>query len=205
MLLVGSALVGCSTPQSSTVAAAPADSAAANPSAARRVDPSAATGTEHISEAEALTLDFAAFDQTPGSGWRVLADQDRWGEAARLIDRYIAAHPQLSPTERMILSLHAGQMYGFAGEDTAARHRFMDALIPNESPNAPIRWNAYMLATIAFLEKDRATLLQSRDVILGGPTVEGCKANLNIVNSFITNFDKPYREAYQAAGPPTLK
>lgn len=150
-------------------------------------------------------MDFVAFDQTPGSGWRVLSEQDRWGDAARLIDRYIAAHPDLPPIERMILSFHGGQMYGFAGEDTTARYRFMDALIPAESPNALIRWNAYMLATIAFLERDRATLLQSRDVILAGPTVENCKPNLNIVNSFVANFGKPYREAYQASGPPTMK
>lgn len=155
-------------------------------------------------EAAALRLPFREFGQTPDSGWRVLANEERWAEAGRLIDRYLAQNPSLTPYERMVLSFHAGQMYGFAGENQTARYRFMDALIPNESPNAVIRWNAYMLATIAFLEGDRPTLLQSREVILAGPTVEGCKPNLNIVNSFVANFGKPYKVAYQASGPPTM-
>lgn len=194
---LGSGLTGCKGSSQTKVSGGPP------------VSEPTLTGAPATAPADAggdpLALSFEGFDQTEDQGWRALSHQERWKEAGELIDRYIAVHPELTAWQLLPLNFHAGQMYAFAGEDDIARVRFSRSLIPNPRPDAPIQWNAYVLATIAFLEGDIATLQQSREVILGGATVQGCKPNLNIVNSLIANLGKPYREAYQAAGPPTLR
>ncbi|MCA9285341.1 MAG: hypothetical protein KDA22_09015 [Phycisphaerales bacterium] len=149
-----------------------------------------------------LKLDFEQFDQTPGSGWRLLASAERFAEAGAVIDAYLQRHAELTPGQRQILSFHAGQVYAFGGDYTRARERFRASITPNEPKDAPIRWNAYVSATIAFLENDKAGLIYARGLIQDGPAINGVKPNLNFVDSFLENLGLPYSVAYRRAKPP---
>jgi hypothetical protein len=42
-----------------------------------------------------LDLDYNAFDQRPGKGWRQLAENGKFLDSARLIDEYIENHKDL--------------------------------------------------------------------------------------------------------------
>jgi hypothetical protein len=156
---------------------------------------------EQPAEAEAtppeLLLEYAAFDQEPGQGWRRLADAGQYREAATLIGAYLKHRDGLANWQRRNLQFHAGQTHAFAGDDTAALLAFRAALDPNESPTSPIRWNAYVQATIAFLEKNREELKRKRDEISRGSEFQGSVPNLEAVDRLIAHFGKPYFEAYQ--------
>jgi hypothetical protein len=71
------------------------------------------------------------------------------------------------------------------------------AISENEPEDSAIRWNAYVRATIAFLEKDREELMRMRDEIADGPKLQGAIPNLDVVNRLIAHFDSPYSVAYR--------
>ena len=86
--------------------------------------------------ASALTLaakkspaqNYDHFDQTPGEGWRALAEQKScFVEAGRLIDTYLVQKTDLRRSQRSNLSFHAGQVYAMAGRDEDAVKRFRAA------------------------------------------------------------------------------
>ncbi|HNV68069.1 MAG TPA: penicillin-binding transpeptidase domain-containing protein, partial [Candidatus Ozemobacteraceae bacterium] len=121
---------------------------------------------------ERLTMSYQAFDQQP-NGWRAVGesgtlDQGCCIEAAKLIEEYLSRHDRnLENWQRRILHFHAGQMQAFAGEVTAALSHFRNSYDPiEEDRKAPLRWNAYVRATIAFLQRDAATLEACRNAML---------------------------------------
>jgi hypothetical protein len=145
-----------------------------------------------------LDLNYNSFDQRPGRGWRQLAEKGQFLEAAKLIDDYIAKHKDLDMSQRPNLNFHAAQMYAFADDDKTAIDRLNNSTYPFEPPELPLRWNAYVYATIAFLKKDMERLKECRKEIAEGPTFEGKKANLDVVDRLIKYFDEPYSKAYGA-------
>ena len=151
-----------------------------------------------------LDLDFKTFDQSPGAGWRQLAETGRFLDAAKLIDRYIMKHRDVDESQMTILYFHAGQMYAFADDYETALERFGMSTYALEPPELPVRWNAYVHATIAFLKKDLDRLKECRKEIFGGPTFQGERANLDVVDSLIQHFEEPYSKAFltrQNQGP----
>ena len=61
-----------------------------------------------------------------------------------------------------------------------------------------LRWNDFVLANIAFFEKDKEQLIKHRDVIAGAKEKHyGNQLNLKYLNSLITHFDKPFKYAMQ--------
>jgi hypothetical protein len=144
-----------------------------------------------------LEFDYDTFDQCPGEGWRKIADYGNYLEAAELIDAYEREKKGLEDWQKLTLRFHAGQMYAFANIKKLAITRFKTALYDREPPNYPIRWNAYVNATIAFLEKDRKKLIEFREEIVKGPKIKGEIANLDVVDRFIKYFDEPYSVAYR--------
>ncbi|MGH8626110.1 MAG: hypothetical protein ACREYC_12875 [Gammaproteobacteria bacterium] len=52
------------------------------------LSPSASHGQEKTEPPKELEVSYEAFDQRPSSGWRKIADEGKYLEAARLIDRY---------------------------------------------------------------------------------------------------------------------
>jgi len=145
-----------------------------------------------------LNLDYQSFDQDPNSGWRKMAQEGGFSEAGDLIVRYLKKHKELSLSETVNLNFNAGQMYAFADNYETALERFKNAKYDPEPEEIPIRWNAYVDATIAFLKKDKIKLLECRNKIANGPKINGKIMNLDVVDSLIKNFDKPYSEAYVA-------
>ncbi len=148
-----------------------------------------------------LQMNYNTFDQTD-RGWRSLAYEERFLDAAQLIDRYKDVNrDELMSNEVRLLNFHSGQMYAFADEYIRAVERFETSHKPpypvdetNETKVFTSPWNAYVDATIAFLEGDLDALLAQREVMNEGVSLEG--SNREVVDKLIENFGKPYSEAY---------
>lgn len=149
-----------------------------------------------------LSLEFQAFDQTPNQGWRVLSAMECYPEAAELIVSYLNTSIRASVNERKILSFHAGQMFAYDNDYKSAIPYFKNSFYPktNISPEFKIytdAWDAYVRATIAFLEQDRSGLENYRAKVAKGPKLDNGKImNLEVVDRLLENFGKPYLEAY---------
>ena len=159
--------------------------------------PSVSRGQDKNELPEELELSYEAFDQRPGGGWRKIADEGKYLEAAKLIDRYEKEKKGLEEWQRVNLRFHAGQLYAFAGDKDQALARFKIALYAREPADSPIRWNAYVRATMAFLERDRKKLTELREQIAKGPKHRGVVPNLDVVDRLIECFDEPYSVAYR--------
>jgi hypothetical protein len=160
------------------------------------VVPCVARTQENTDPPAELDLSYQDFDQSPGQGWRKIADEGKHAEAAKLIDRYEKEKKDLVEWQRVNLRFHAGQLYAFADKKEKALTRFKSALYRQEPAGSPIRWNAYVQATIAFLERDRKKLTKFREEIAQGPKVQGVVPNLDVVDRLIEHFDEPYSVAY---------
>ncbi len=58
-------------------------------------------------------------------------------------------------------------------------------------------WDAYVNATIAFLEQDKPALTAYRDQVAVGPKLPNGKVmNLDVAERLLKNFGKPYSQAY---------
>lgn len=147
---------------------------------------------------EMLAMNYKSFDQTPESGWRTLAADGKYAEAASTIDAYLEANQDLPDSQTRILMFHAGQMYAYARKNETAKQRFLESFVDEEPEDSPIRWNAYVRATIAFLDQDRQELERCRDVIAAGPKLGEVIPNLDVVESLLNQLGEPYAKAYEA-------
>ena len=151
-----------------------------------------------ITSKSSLRLNYIQFDQTPHAGWRYLADKGKYYRAARLVEQYIKHHSQLKQWQVINLHFHAGQLYAFDHRYKRAVAHFKQSLSTTEPPQSPIKWNAYVRATIAFLRNDKKGLTRYRQEIARGPKWQGSIPNLDVVNSLLANLGKPYMVAYRA-------
>ncbi len=166
----------------------------------RRVISNAIKILIHDTPASAELPSYQQFDQTPGQGWRALAEQKQFGEAARMIESYLAVRTNLTASDRVNLHFHAAQVLAFVGDAKSvldALGHLKQARYAVEPPDAPLRWNDYVAATEAFLKGDITTLKAARERIAAGPKLNGAPANLDVVDRLVTNFGKPYAEAYR--------
>jgi hypothetical protein len=144
-----------------------------------------------------LTLPYSEFDQTHGKGWRILTDQNCNLEAAELIERYI----EKNAASESSLVWHIAQTRALAGKyRSAIKYAKRSLLTPEKDAKSKLRWNDYVLGTIAFLEKNKAALLKHRDVLEAEKESHfGNKMNLKLLNSFIHYYDKSYKYALEHA------
>lgn len=156
-----------------------------------------------LQPSESLALPFEAFDQDLKGGWRVLADEGRYLEAARLIDRYAEVNKAgLTPDELQLLNFHSGQLYAMADSYDIAKKRFSNSYEVSESGQPDWyklyieTWNAYVTATVAFLSDDLEVLKLQRAKMVRGATHNGEVLNLRIVDNLIRGFGRPYKDAY---------
>lgn len=140
-----------------------------------------------------LDLSYQAFDQTEDGGFRLLAQAGCNREAADLIEVYVARH---GATERS-LRWHIAQLRATGGEYKRALVAARSVLDKDEDLETnPLRWNDYVLATIAFLEHDKAALIRHRDEVAeGADEFWGNALNLKLLDSLIRNFDRDYAYA----------
>jgi hypothetical protein len=164
-------------------------------SVASGLSPSPSRGQEKNELPKELEFSYQDFDQRPGGGWRKIAG--KYLEAAKLIDCYEKEKKGLEEWQRVNLRFHAGQFYEFANQKKPALARFKTALFTKEPADSLIRWNAYVQATIAFLERDRMKLTELREEIAKGPKLQGVVPNLDVVDRLIEYFEEPYSVAYR--------
>ncbi|PRC91170.1 hypothetical protein [Solimicrobium silvestre] len=140
-----------------------------------------------------LLLPYEQFDQTEKKGFRLLAESGCDKEAADLIEEYIKS----SKSSKSSLRWHIAQLRATQGDYSAAIKNAMTVLIKKEDFKVdPLRWNDYVLATIAFLERDKEKLIFHRDIVAEGKEeFWGNKLNLKLLDSLILNFDKDYKFA----------
>jgi hypothetical protein len=142
-----------------------------------------------------LDLSYEAFDQTMDSGFRPLAVAGCPREAASLILAYI----EHNGADQRSLKWHAAQLLATADEREEAVRWARAALAEHEDFDArPLRWNDYVLATIAFLERDAELLRHHREqVALGADAHPGNRMNLRLLDALIRHADGNYAYALE--------
>ena len=137
---------------------------------------------------EMTDLDPWTFDQTP-AGWRGLPSSARQADAIRqYMDRYVkngrfVGAPEGAKTLRpYILYWHLGQVLTQMGRNGMAVRVMRQALDDGEPG-----WNAYVMATISFLRKDR------RDFDHWAPLARG---NEETIKRLTAGWGLPYKQAY---------
>lgn len=143
-----------------------------------------------------LSLDYQQFDQTPGSGFRVLAEASCPRQAADLIEHY-RAHTHA--TQRSLI-WHVAQLRGEAGQTEEAIVAARASLADDEAANAAFRWNAHVRAYLAFLQNDRAGF----DIALAELRAHESAHDGNAINAgfwlkLAPYFSQGYREAGRQA------
>jgi len=155
---------------------------------------------------ELRPLSWHQFDQTQGQFWRALMDAGRYAEAADLIERYLALHPELAIGVEAInganLHFHAAQCRAFAGDNEAALKHIAIAKHKQPTPGG-LLWNDYLDGTAAFLRRDKAALQAARDKLAAGHEIN--KDNTAALDRLLANFGKLYREAYGVKSAPTFR
>jgi hypothetical protein len=143
--------------------------------------------------AASLAMTYDEFDQTPGKGFRELAERGCAKEAADLIEAYIAANE----AKQASLTWHIAQLRAEQGDYATAIAKARQTLREHEDfSDNPLRWNDYVLATIAFLEHDAEGLEAHRDKVADGASAYwGNELNLKLLDNLIRHFDRPYAEA----------
>ncbi len=157
-----------------------------------------------------LRLDVETFEQDKQKGWRSVADKEGCLlSAAALMNEYrtVILEQQVDG-----LRWHEAQLRAAAGKTEQAIYLFSQT----RKSDGPTSSNALSRdATIAFLKHDHKALLSARDALAKVPKPEGYERgveqfrkkypdapvpvwplSLNVVDGFITCFDKPYKDAY---------
>jgi hypothetical protein len=144
------------------------------------------------------------FDQDMNGGWRALDQKGCTLQAAILLDVYNLddVRSEKKGDNRGALFFHAGQLYAMAGVPQVAIRRFYSSLDPGEDAEKAqvLSWNAYVLATIGFLERNKEAVRFQREQIAIGPKTDGNKINLRVVDGLLKCWDQSYKGAYQCRG-----
>jgi hypothetical protein len=152
-----------------------------------------------------LSLPYRQFDQTPGSGWRVMAERQQFAEAAKLVEAYLALHPELVSKERALLHFHAAQLLAVASRGSEALAHLELTAVPDDTPGFPAfpaRWNDFVAATKAFLLRDRSGLIAARARMASGPSNPIDLSFLKGVDLLISRFGDSYRDVYLSPSAP---
>lgn len=148
--------------------------------------------TPCIEDREALlSLSQQDFDQDMTGGWRGVSYREGCEEAAAdLIAEYRTRH---GLENQFILWWHEGQVRAALGQTDEALALFKRSY-QTDNPDTFLdeAWNYYADATIAFLERDFDALLAAREKLSQLPIPQ----NIEVVDSLIRCYDRPYSEAY---------
>ncbi len=136
-----------------------------------------------------LSLSYSDFDQTYGSGFRVLYDSGRYFEAAVLIRDYLKAHPELTVSQQKFLHFHEAQLYAVAGRNTLAVEQLDQAICYDKTSDLGANWNDNVAAMKAFLTQDRAALLTARDRLVASNAPQRV-----VADNFIENLGSSYAD-----------
>lgn len=140
-----------------------------------------------------LALPFEEFDQHGEGGWRRLAAADCDAESTQLIEAYMARQAKTHPVLRWPASQPTARAGDYARGIAAARQTRQPDEANNELP-----WNAYVDATVAFLQGDReAPGANRRHLAATTARSETHRPNLASVERLQRCFGQPYTQAYR--------
>ncbi|MCG7533383.1 hypothetical protein [Pseudoalteromonas sp. OOF1S-7] len=141
-----------------------------------------------------LDTDLTTFDQTANRGWRKLAAEKCYKQAATLIEQYI----EQANNENSALQWHLLQMHAMAG-NTLQAISLGQEIVAKAPPSQPaFLWKEYVQATVAFLEGDNQQLLRNRNLLARHKHSKPNELNLMALDRLIANIRKPYADAYFA-------
>ena len=169
-----------------------------------------------LAERLALPYDqYEDYNDESETSWRSLEKKRCFAEAARYIHLYVEGNRnKLDPGAIKLQTFHEAMMLSWSGQDVAARHIFGGLHFAEGSENATGMfnfddWNAYVDATIAFLDKDRAAFdakfafisdrisADEAGEIAGEPGHPGLrKLFRSVLNGLGSCFDGSYWDAY---------
>ncbi len=156
---------------------------------------------QDTSDTALQSLSWHTFDQTPGQYWRQLSEVRRFREAAELIERYLALHPELDEAEQQInganVHFHAAQCHASSGDKEKALGHLQKAHHQGPSPSADsMMWNAYVDGTTFFLLGERQSMLSVYEELASRSPYN--HPNVIALDRLLANFGKPYPEAYES-------
>lgn len=159
-----------------------------------------------VDMAQMLSLNQRDFDQDPNKGWRPLYQKPGCRSAAAdLIRAYIDANGE----EGIMMTFHEGLMRAMDGDIQPAIVLLERTYTPANKPDL-YGWNHYVDATIAFLQRDKASLQNARELLFAVPRPEDFRSvdsfgkpiemkwppNLNVVDGLLECFEHSYDYAY---------
>jgi len=142
-----------------------------------------------------LSLSYKEFDQTMGQGFRSMLKDglNCHKEVAQLIEKYI----EVNNATESSLRWHVAQSWAHAGDYDKAINWSKTVLLEKEDfTERALRWNDFVLANIAFFEKDKQKLIQQRNNVAAAKEEHfGNQLNSKFLDSLIKHFGKPYNYA----------
>lgn len=142
-----------------------------------------------------LELPWQTFDQTEGQGFRVLAAAGCSREAGDLLEAWLAKRQR----EQRSVLWHLAQQRAEQDDRPAAIQAARQSLSADETAEAPLRWNDYVLATIAFLERDRTAFDRHRNAVAAAVERHAGNAlNLKLLDRLGQHFELSYLGAQKA-------
>lgn len=143
-----------------------------------------------------MKLPYWEFDQTD-AGWRQLLPCT--AQQARLLQRYL----KRQESEQRHVRWHLAQTLAMSGDHAAAAAQAAQSTNPDEATQHPdFPWNAYVLATAAFLRNDRATFDRHYESHrLAVAANRDNEVNFKVLMGLAKCFGKPYAEAYDSCRP----
>ena len=140
------------------------------------------------------------FDQTH-QGWRLLDSEQKFLEAAKAIELYIASHLEEIRNQNLVsaqtMYFHAGQEYAMAGIEYYRQAVFNFKKSYKSNPG----WDIYVEGTIAFLEKNADALQKAADkLVLLAETDKSITANSQLLRQFLKALPakRDYATIYEA-------
>jgi len=134
-----------------------------------------------------LSLPYNEFDQSYGSGFRLLYDRGEYLKAAVLIEDYLKAHRELTAGQQKFLHLHAAQMFALGSESTRAVQHLDLALSHEKTRELGPNWNDMLAATRAFLMHDREALIAAKERLAAAKSPQR-------VDNLLENFGSSYAD-----------
>ena len=112
-----------------------------------------------------LELSWKEFDQSPGAGWRRVADQKEYARAAKLIEYYLENKSGLEHGQIAYLHFHAAVLHAYDDNEERAIEHLGSASVDSFPPGFPQSWNALVKGTLAFIQKDMDSVRSARDEV----------------------------------------
>jgi len=148
---------------------------------------------------EMLELSWREFDQSPGAGWRAIADGGEYVRAAGLIEYYLANKSGLEYGQIAYLHFHAGVLHAYEDDYDPAIAHLRVASVDSFPPGFPQSWNALVKGEIAFMLKDMDGVRSARDEVAAMPSLTARDSMFLMGLEFLsTKEGMPYSEAMRS-------